>query len=238
MVDYHNKTFFGDNSAFIVQSGSRIDPATFFKLFKKKEDETWERPSEGEGITIKFAMKEVAMILEVLQGKLKSWSTKHSFKKRATIIVVEWSSDTTFMINTANYSITLKSGQIQIFQMLLQHILEEKVIYATSGEHSENQANVGKELPAPQNRTNKVKKYPQTQPKTKKKPKRNKSENDRKNMNAIIEGETEKALLLNFEGKEPTWIPKSTIHSEFQTEKGIEQNFLIEVWVLKKNNIV
>jgi len=53
-----------------------------------------------------------------------------------------------------------------------------------------------------------------------------------------INGETEKALLIKFisSGQE-MWIPKSTIHCQFSPRKNIEQSFLIDNWILKRNKI-
>jgi hypothetical protein len=55
---------------------------------------------------------------------------------------------------------------------------------------------------------------------------------------ALIEGtsiklQTEKAVLLEF-GEKEVWIPKSTIHSEFDPST---KSFVIDKWVLEKNKI-
>ncbi|MFW9939437.1 MAG: hypothetical protein ACFFFT_00255 [Candidatus Thorarchaeota archaeon] len=50
--------------------------------------------------------------------------------------------------------------------------------------------------------------------------------------------ETEKAVLIRFRSGRENWIPKSTIHSEFSSDKKIIQPFLIDTWLLEKNNIV
>ena len=54
----------------------------------------------------------------------------------------------------------------------------------------------------------------------------------------VCEGKTEKALLILFESGKQTWIPKSTIRSEFDPESSVMQQFTIDTWVLKKNNII
>ena len=63
-------------------------------------------------------------------------------------------------------------------------------------------------------------------------------------MNEIskIEGrvvaETEKAVLIQFKSEKQVWIPKSTLHSDFDANKEIDQVFSISTWVLEKNKII
>jgi len=54
----------------------------------------------------------------------------------------------------------------------------------------------------------------------------------------VCEGETEKALLIAFEGKKAIWVPKSTIRSGFDSKITASQKFEIDTWILKKNNIM
>ena len=49
--------------------------------------------------------------------------------------------------------------------------------------------------------------------------------------------QTDKAVLINFEDKTEVWIPKSTIHSPYNITISSSQLFMIENWVLKKNNL-
>jgi hypothetical protein len=51
-----------------------------------------------------------------------------------------------------------------------------------------------------------------------------------------ISRETPKALLIKFENGIESWIPKSTIHSQFSAQNKGKQPFLIQSWVLDKNN--
>jgi len=53
-----------------------------------------------------------------------------------------------------------------------------------------------------------------------------------------IKGETEKALLINFKSGHELWIPKSTIHCQYTLKKDIDQKFLIDNWILKRNKVI
>ena len=65
------------------------------------------------------------------------------------------------------------------------------------------------------------------------------AEKETSNVKAIITGETQKALLLQYDdGAEEVWTPKSIIHSKYESTKGVTQSFSIESWFLKKNNII
>lgn len=57
-------------------------------------------------------------------------------------------------------------------------------------------------------------------------------------MRGICEGKTEKALLILFKSGKQTLIPKSAIRSDFDEESSDMQQFIIDIWVLKKNGIV
>jgi len=62
-------------------------------------------------------------------------------------------------------------------------------------------------------------------------------ENEVIKINGVIEGETEKALLIQFNNDKEVWIPKSVIRSNYNSVNEVPQNFLIDNWILKKNNI-
>ena len=58
------------------------------------------------------------------------------------------------------------------------------------------------------------------------------------NVQGTIKGETDKALFIIFPSGQEQWIPKSKIHSNYVSEKEINQSFLIEDWILKKAGII
>ena len=52
----------------------------------------------------------------------------------------------------------------------------------------------------------------------------------------VCKGETEKALLIEFEGARQIWIPKSTIRSGFDPRSVAVQQFKIDTRALRKNH--
>jgi hypothetical protein len=61
---------------------------------------------------------------------------------------------------------------------------------------------------------------------------------DMTNISGAIKGETEKALLITFNSGQEIWIPKSTIHCQYSPKKQLNQGFLIDNWILKRNKIL
>jgi hypothetical protein len=57
-------------------------------------------------------------------------------------------------------------------------------------------------------------------------------------VHGVIESETDKALLIQFNGNKGIWVPKSCIHSDYEAVNESAQSFLIDNWLLKKNNII
>jgi len=49
---------------------------------------------------------------------------------------------------------------------------------------------------------------------------------------------TPKAVLVILEDGKETWIPKSTIHTEYKEDKSITQKFLVDNWLLKRNKVI
>jgi hypothetical protein len=232
MVDRHNQSFFGQSSGMTLISSSKSDPFIFFKCIKKKNDGNWEKPSLGEGKTIKCNLDEIVMILEVLKGNRKVWSSYHNFNDSKTSISFKWDekADDKMYINIGNYSKMLSYSQIIILKLLLQHLLKEKIVYAT---------------------------VPNTKFKTSKEQDNTSDKSDEDNANNLpviveekidfddkkigqihgtIKGESNKALLISFNGNE-MWFPKSVIHSDYTSEKEAGQSFLIDTWILKKNKV-
>ncbi|MFX1375167.1 MAG: hypothetical protein ACFFA0_05090 [Promethearchaeota archaeon] len=230
MTDKHNQSFFGQSTGMFIQSSSKNDPFMFLQFIKKKEDGTWEKLSMKEGKTIKCSLEEIIMILRVLTGKIKSWSTVHSFKEEKTPISVSWESETKLWFNVGEYPKMLSFAQIEILRMLLEHLLEEKIEFATVGilknscnnKQSSNtilESNIPKglhlEISEEINLGDNVKK-----------------------VLGVIKGETEKALLINLGNGDESWIPKSVIKSNYNIQNEAEQSFLVDTWFLEKNKII
>jgi len=234
MADKHNKSFFGQSTGMFLQSSLKTDPFIFFRFIRKKESSTWEKPSLGEGKTIKCNLEEIVMILKVLKRNLKSWSTVHVFKEEKTSISVKWEGENKIWLNVGEYPKMLKIDQIEILKLLMEHILAEKIEFATSSGKSnetppkvndvpvdsnkdiieENVVDDNLEIVEEVNLGDKVKK-----------------------IEGVIKGETEKGLLLQMSNNNEHWFPKSAIKSTYDSAKGSKQSFIIDSWILEKNKV-
>ncbi len=201
-------------------------------MIKKKTDGSWEKPSKKEGKVIKLSLEEIIMILKVLNRRLLNWKTYHSYKDKKTPISISWEDDQakTLWVNIENYSKMLNSSQTELFRMILDHILQEKIEHSTIQQKQEKKEKREETFEQPEIIEEKPQKQAITysQDQTKK----------RSQITGSLKGETAKALLILFESGQELWIPKSTIHSDFSSDKNIQQNFLIDNWILKKNKII
>ncbi|MFX0032066.1 MAG: hypothetical protein ACFE8E_02365 [Candidatus Hodarchaeota archaeon] len=231
MVDKHSQSFFGQSTGLTVISSAKTDPYIFFKCVQKKPDGNWEKPSSGEGKTIKCSLDEIIMILQVLKRKEKSWSGFHSFKDAKTQISFKWDDkvNNKLKITIGKYSKILNFSQIELLRLLLKHILKEKIKYATTSTIFEKKEKVGirvktnKDSPIISSKTERDKSY---------------SSDSASQIEGSIKNVTEKALFIDFDGKKEIWIPKSTIKSNYNSEDTTNQLFLIDDWILKKNNLL
>ena len=175
-----------------------------------------------------------SMILEVLKRNQTSWSSFHNFKDKKTQISFKWEDDTKqrLLIYIGKYSKMLNFAQTEILRMLLEHIIQEKIEFATISnlDASKNPKRKSKEI----NESNQLKSL-EGLPTVKESVEHN--ENEVISIKGVIEGETEKALLIQFENNKEVWIPKSVVRSNYNSINDISQNFIIDNWILKKNNI-
>ena len=222
MVDHHRKSFFGSKTGILFDSGPSGSPTIFLTFIKKKKDGSWEKPSKKEGITIKFSLEDMAFILRVLRGEESVWKTFHSYEERKTAISFERDSENgeSLKVKAGDYLKLLNYGEIEVFKALLTHVFQEKVINSTEAKKREDFSEFRKIT---------------------------EETSEEKTESVIIEtvvlagvceGETEKALLIAFEGKKAIWAPKSTIRSNFDSKSTASQKFEIDTWILKKNNIM
>ncbi len=234
MVNKHSQSFFGQSTGLTLVSSSKTEPFIFLKCIKKKPDGSWEKPSLGEGKTIKCNLDEIVMILEVLNRNKDSWSSFHNFKDVKTQISFKWedAAKQKLLIYIGKYSKMLNYAQTEIFRMLLKHIIQEKIEFATIP----NLNPIKKPTESSKDHTEKNKVPNSTELPSVKETVEN-NENEVSNINGVIEGETEKALLIQFEDNKEVWIPKSVIRSDYNSINEITQNFMIDNWILKKNNI-
>jgi hypothetical protein len=235
MVDRHSQSFFGQSTGLTLVSSSKSESHIFLKCIKKKPDGSWEKPSLGEGKTIKCNLDEIVMILEVLRKNQASWSSFHNFNDVKTQISFKWEDQKKhkLLIYIGKYSKMLNFAQTEIFRMLLEHLIKEKIEFATvpnlaQTKRTGENIKVRKELQAPRT--------PKELPSIKESVVKN--DNEVCNIDGVIEGETEKALLIQFDDAKEVWIPKSVIRSNYNLANDVTQNFIIDNWILKKNNIV
>lgn len=229
MGNSHTKSFFGQNTGLILQSAFKTDPFIFLQCIKKKTNGNWEKPSKGEGKITRFSLEEIVMIIKVAKNELEKWGTYHKYNESTTQISINWQGDVLW-INIGEYSKKLGVPEIEILKLLLDHILQEKIIYATESK-----------LYRKENTTNKKNNFNQIYVKeeiiTEKSPqsKKNKSKIE---MSGKIKKQTDKALLIEFSNGIEAWIPKSKIHNQFSQEPDIFQTFTIDQWLLEKNNVI
>jgi len=235
VTDRHNQSFFGQSTGMFIQSSSKHEPFIFLQFIKKKSDGSWES-SKREGKKVKFSLEEIVMILEVLKKNIKSWTTVHSFKEDKTPISIKWEGDQKIWINVGDYPKMLSFSQIEIMKLLLHHILQEKIEFATISE-----IKGGIERNSKENNSSSTQKTP----KIKRNPEKPEiiiveeisSKDDLTAVKGIITGETEKAVLLKLDNGSENWFPKSTIKSEYSPEQVTFQKFLIDSWIIEKNKI-
>ena len=261
-MNRHNYSFFGNNTGLIFQSAAKTDPHIFFQVIKKKPNNSWEKPSQGEGKVIKFSLEEIIMILKLLDKKISNWNSYHTFKELNTQISLYWSQkdDTELFMKLGDYFKKLSEPQAELLKMLLEHVLEEKIRFATGSQKvSENESYKQKRTSKSKNNRQESPKPPpsyhlkpkETNPQYKEpiphqrlqKTNTNRITAEQKEtlriediteIEGFQKGETEKALLIVFGDKE-VWIPKSTIHA--QSPQGESDIFQIDSWVLKKNQV-
>ncbi len=248
---------FGINTGLIVNSSLKSKPDFYIRCIKKKPDGSWEKPTAGEGKVIKCSLDEIVMILEVLNRRQLNWTSFHTYKDIKTSISFGWEDESakTLWINIANYSKMLNFAQAEIFRLLLTHILKEKIKYATQGNRG-NSNNIESGTSSEFKDTD-YRKIEQTTHSIETRPieksidqtieikskisnssSQNIPSNDMTTIMGTIKGKTAKALLITFKTGQEIWIPKSTIHSEFNPEITSIQSFLMDNWVLKRNKII
>lgn len=237
MVDVHIQSFFGHNTGIIVKTLSRYKKYIFFQFIKKKPSGIWEKPSLNEGKVIKFSLEEIVMILQVLNRKILNWTNYHTYDNKKTHISFNWEENSAeiLWINIDDYSKMLNFAQIEILRLLMTHILNEKIIYSTSKKRllkaksseleNESRSYISDEIESFNLNIGESRDYTSK-----------KEQQIMTLIEGIFKGESNKAILIEFDSNKEIWIPKSTIHSQYIPKKCI-QTFLIEYWILKKNDI-
>jgi len=134
MSDAHIKSFFGQNTGIIFKSTSKYKPFIYIQCIKKNGKGKWEKPSNQEGKTVKFALEEIIMILQVLNRQSQNWCASHIYRDKKTKLTFSWEDEETknLWINIGNYSKILNFAQVELLRLLLIHLVEEKIIFSTS----------------------------------------------------------------------------------------------------------
>ena len=138
-------------------------------------------------------------------------------------------------IHIGKYSKVLEYAQIKILELLMKHLLKEKIKFATAPNipKRSNSGVISSTIVQEEIITNQENKY-----KNKKYSEKNNNSSKIQSVNGIIKGETDKALLIQFDSGTEVWIPKSKIHSNFDKSKSVNQKFMIDDWILEKNKVV
>lgn len=238
MADFHTKTFYGQKSSIILTSPSKSTPYVFLSCIDRKEDGTWERISEGEGKTVKITIEEIICILEVLHGKSSNWRGFHVFKERKTEIYVGWEKEShqVLQIKVGDYVKKLRFPNLNFFTLMLEHILTEKIEFATSGTtekkskdeevRGESEYSVFSEHILARNGLQVVETTEFGISK------------ETIEIKAVIKVESPKALLITLESGIEFWIPKSTIFSEYDVENKTNlQTLAVDKWIIEKQRI-
>ena len=238
MTDYHTKTFYGQKSSISLTSPSKSVSYVFLSIFNRKEDGTWERTSEGEGKTVKITIEEIICILEVLNKNSANWRGFHVFKERKTEIYVGWEKESreVIQIKIGDYVKKLRFPNLNFLTLMLEHILEEKIEFATSGitekkskdgdVHEEDEYGVFSEHILARDGLQVVETTEFGVSK------------ETIEIKAKIKVESPKALLITLESDKEFWIPKSTIHSKYDLEnKKKFQTLIVDKWIIEKQRI-
>ncbi len=236
MSDTHIISFFGQNIGIIIKSTSKFNSYTFFQCIKKNQYGKWEKPTLNQGKTIKFTLEEIIMILQVLHRKTLNWKSFHTYNEKKTSFSFSWEDEEAkvLWITVADYSKVLNFAQVEVLRLLLRHLVEEKIIYSTSYTKKKSISDGNYENALNQKIEHYDKFFENERLRYKEK---SDILRDMSKIRATLAGETEKAILLNLGENESFWIPKSSIHNQYLPRKNFNQFFLIDNWVLEKNNI-
>ncbi len=128
----------------------------------------------------------------------------------------------------------LSFSQIEIVKLLLKHILQEKIEFATITPNIKSKESVDlKENNVPDKDQQVVEEKHEL-----KVVEEITTGNDLTKVEGIIAGETDKAVLLKLNNGTENWFPKSTIKSQYSSDKESLQTFLIDSWIIERNKIV
>ena len=239
MADFHTKTFYGQKTSISISSPANTVPYIFLSCMNRKDDGTWENPSKGEGKTVKITIEEIICILEVLHRRSANWRGYHVFKDRKTEIYVGWEANSrqVLQVKIGAYIKKIRFPNLNFFTLMLEHILTEKIEFATSGafeSKSKEKTDIDKDAEytvfAEHITARDGLHIVETTEYG--------ASIDTIEINAKIKVESPKALLITLQSNEEFWIPKSTIHSEYDVKNRDLQNFIVDKWIIEKHKIL
>ncbi len=239
LADFHTKTFYGQKTSVRITSPSKEVPYIFLSCISRKTNGSWEKPSDGEGKTVRLSIEEIICILEVLNRRSANWRGYHVFKERKTEIYVGWEDQSrqVLRIIIGEYAKKLRFPNLNFMTLMLDHILNEKIKFATSGTFEartkekvemDEDAEFGlfSEHITAKDGLHIVETTEFSMSR------------DTTEIEAKIKVESPKALLITLNSGDEVWIPKSTIHSEYDVkEKEKSQNFIVDKWIIEKYRI-
>ena len=245
MADFHTKTIYGQKSSIIITSPAKMVAYIFLSCINRKDDGTWQVPTKGEGKTVKLSIEEIICILEVLNRRSANWTGYHVFKDRKTEIYVGWEDESrqVILIKIGDYIKKLRFPNLNFMTLLLDHILTEKIEFATSGK-VESKAKK-KEKEKEKEEVDEEGKYGLF------------SEHittldglhivetteygisiDTIEIKAQIIVESPKAFLIALDTDEEFWIPKNSINNDYDVKKKKSQKLLVDKWIIEKQKIL
>lgn len=237
LADFHTKTFYGQKTSLIISSPAKTVPYIFLSCINRKDDGTWENTGKGEGKTVKLSIEEIICILEVLYRRLANWRGFHVFEERKTEIYVGWEDESrqVLTIKIGEYEKKIRFPNLNLLTLMLKHVLNEKIESATSGSYKskekekideESEYSVFAEHITARDGLHIVETTEYG------------SSIDTIELNARIKVESPKALLIILESEDEVWIPKSTVHNEYDLKNKEFQKFLVDKWIIEKSKIL
>jgi hypothetical protein len=236
MVDSHDKTFFGRKTSLIISSRSKKEPYILLSCINRNDEGEWEQISKGEGKSVKILIEEMICILEVLNKRSAIWRGYHVFKDRRGEIQVGWLDESreVLVVQIGSYKKKLRFPNVNFLKLLIDHLLIEKIEFATSIPQkskgkgrspivTEDYSLFTEDITSRDGlKVVETTVYPTSV--------------DVIEINAKIKAESPKALLIAIDPDQELWVPKSTIHSEYEVKNKDEfQKMIIDQWIVERN---
>lgn len=227
MVEQHSLKLFGQKTGMIFSTNAREDESVFVRCIKLKKDGSWQKFDEGK--SVKLSLIELVAICDVLNKSRKIFNTFHSYNNMKTPISFAWDENDNDLlwINIDEYSRPVNYPENELLRKFMEHLLSEKIEFATIQKAKEEKSESSGGLIKSIDEAEKIEDKPQA---------KSKRDDGTQTISASIKMAREKAILVNYDGRE-MWLPRSTIKNEFNANSTGIQEFEVMNWVLegKKN---